>query len=232
MARTGARPLGWAIAICVIITLVVSFPPWMWLDWGLRDTYCDAQEDISVCVREWGPTIVGLLAFIASTLAVIYLVVQVREMQGQRRMLEQQLAHDRGDIAPELTLLDNVEGLQSGRFKITNYNRRALKVCEIRWQVPQQFIGTDHINGENGNVLSEVDADGRIQRWQNIPAWTNRGADPPTFIGEFSMGKRDGSEPDEREKKLRATLEIVCFYVGTREIVKIHSWAPVGEVYF
>lgn len=230
--RTGLKPLAWAIAICVGVALFVVIPPWTWWDWGLKDTYCGSDEDVSICVREWGPSIIGLLAFLASSVAVIYLVIQVREMQHQRQMLEKQLAYDRGDIEPELELLDNVQGMQSGRFKVTNYNRQALKICEIRWLAPPQFVGTDHIDNDNGDLVTVVDDKGMMERWQKIRAWQDRSTKPPSFVGEFAIGKRNGEDPSRAEQKLRATLQIVGFYVGTRQKFTLTSWAPIGEVYY
>jgi hypothetical protein len=223
---------GLAIGISVGVVGLLILPAFT------ADAYCIEGETPIACFREWW-MMVGTWAAAGVGLGAAYFVYRtIVMMSEQLAEMRRQTNYIVGDDHPVVDLAP-LDALESGKFRITNLNRRPFIIMAVEWTSSVDLgmfpeFGTEGaaIPGMSKRSIRLTD-DGMLTRTLEMPGWADRSGPPPVMNAFVYVvyGGDDAEIPELTRQGVTARLWIHGYLVGNvREPIKIWCEAPLGHV--
>ncbi|ORE89760.1 hypothetical protein [Aurantimonas sp. 22II-16-19i] len=192
----------------------------MWiLDYAVvRADWCPGAP--SQCFREWVGALSGWAAAAGALLAAFLTLPELRRQAAEAR---RQTDFVVGDATPEITAIAGLGAEESIALKITNWNRRAIKMETLKirfttnaWKLHSfKYPADEAIGGEN--YISYVPEDWFFRLF--LDGWTDRSRSPPSVTVEIFLTMDDPEEEDAGESYISVTYTTAGNPNSIREIV-------------
>lgn len=208
------RIIGTITLVIVISVITVAF---LWPFEHHR--YCDNNETLGACSRDWLAVIVSFATFVGGVVAAWIVYKSVSPINGQLAEMRKQTAFIIGDQRPSLEIWTNNGGAVY-RFRIVNWNRRPFLILKIRWNnstfPAESVLQMDREEGRSGlfERSSAIRSDGTLDAWFEIEGWEDR-SKPPEAKRFWQKATTNPVQISlSRQRALDAQLEVTGILCG------------------